>query len=276
MSFQDQGRIQKHSWLEYGVAPAGYMDAFSAIAANTLVHNLSSDTVIEMLFGGQSIQVLEDCWLAHVGSNHCQQLTSWSARFCLKGETLHFKTSPIGIWSYLATPEGWHTSNVFQSHSRHERSDLGEKILPNSILKGNSLLTNTPNRSDKRYTPHQDRRDYNNPPPLRLYKGPHSHLFSNQQINHLVQQTWQVDTRSDRTGYRLRSHNDTLLEHEHSIHSCPSLVGSIQIPPSGQPIVTLHDGPTVGGYPIIARMYSEDISWLVQQQPFQPIQFTYA
>lgn len=37
------------------------------------------------------------------------------------------------------------------------------------------------------------------------------------------------------------------------------LTGSIQVPADGQPIVTLHDGPTLGGYPKIAWIDPRDL-----------------
>jgi allophanate hydrolase subunit 2 len=40
--------------------------------------------------------------------------------------------------------------------------------------------------------------------------------------------------------------------------------GCIQVPPSGQPIVVLGDGPTTGGYPKIATVVSADLGRLGQ------------
>jgi antagonist of KipI len=43
--------------------------------------------------------------------------------------------------------------------------------------------------------------------------------------------------------------------------------GSIQIPPDGQPIVMLHDGPTTGGYPKIATILADDLPLIAQLVP---------
>jgi allophanate hydrolase subunit 2 len=45
--------------------------------------------------------------------------------------------------------------------------------------------------------------------------------------------------------------------------------GSVQVPPDGQPIVTLADGPTTGGYPKIATVLSADLPRLAQLVPGQ-------
>ena len=56
----------------------------------------------------------------------------------------------------------------------------------------------------------------------------------------------------------------------------PVRVGSIQVPENGLPIVTLRDGPTVGGYPKLGVIAPDDISWLVQCRPGQKIRFQLA
>ena len=125
ISYQDLGRIGTNSWLNYGVAPAGAIDPYAALAANNLVHNLASDTVLELMLGGAKIEILRGCWLAHVGGHQCKQLPSWSARYVRAGETLRFTPSAEGVWSYLAIAGGWKASEIFGSASRHDRSDLG-------------------------------------------------------------------------------------------------------------------------------------------------------
>ncbi|MGJ8672767.1 biotin-dependent carboxyltransferase family protein [Rubritalea sp.] len=271
LSFQDQGRVRENSWLNYGVAPAGAMDQYAAQAANTLVHNLPNDTIIEITLGSAEIEITADCWLAHTGGCASPQLPRNTARFVKKGETIQFHPNPHGVWSYLAIAGGWQADRYFGSTSRHERSDLGQAITPGSKLIALTSQHSTSSSADSRFLPVGDQRDYTSPPPLRLFRGPHANLFSEEDWRHLCTNEWPISSRSDRTGYRLTSSNK--LAHEHSIHSTPTLVGSVQIPPSGEPIVTLNDGPTVGGYPILARVHPDDLSWLVQQHAHQTIRF---
>lgn len=269
ISYQDLGRT---GWLNYGVAPAGAIDPFAASAANALVHNLASDTVLELMLGGAEIEILRGCWLAHAGGHQCKQLPSWSGRYVYAGETLRFTPSAKGVWSYLAIAGGWNADKVFGSTSRHDRSDLGYLIQQDSPLHAHSAQP-SPQPLIVRRTPAAAQRDYTQPPSLHLYPGPHTHLFTDAQMQRLTQQAWTVSSRSDRTGYRLLSEISSQLAHQHSIHSTPTLVGSLQLPPSGEPIVTLNDGPTVGGYPIIGLVAAEDLSWLVQQHAQRPLSF---
>ena len=272
ISYQDLGRM---GWLNYGVAPAGAIDPFASAAANALVHNLASDTVLELMLGGAEIEILRGCWLAHVGGHQCKQLPSGSGRYVHAGEILRFSPSANGVWSYLAIAGGWGADKVFGSSARHERSDLGDAIQQAGQLHAH-LAQPSPQPQIVRRTPAAYQRDYSKPPSLRLYPGPHYQMLSDGQIQCLTQEPWTVSSRSDRTGYRLLSDASAQLAHRHSIHSTPTLVGSLQLPPSGEPIVTLNDGPTVGGYPIIGRLHPEDLSWLVQQHAQSRVSFSFA
>ena len=269
ISFQDLGRIGANSWLNYGVAPAGAMDTYAAQAANTLVHNLPTDTVIEITLGGAEIEITADCWLAHTGGCASPQLPRNTARFVKKGGTIQFHQNPHGVWSYLAIAGGWQADKYFGSASRHQRSDIGQAITPDSELIALTSQYSASSYADSGFL--ADQRDYTSPPPLRLFKGPHANLFNEEEWLQLLDTEWAISSRSDRTGYRLTNSNK--LAHNHSIHSTPTLVGSVQIPPSGEPIVTLNDGPTVGGYPILARVHPDDLTWLVQQHAHQSIRF---
>src|SRR4029077_20925866 len=55
--------------------------------------------------------------------------------------------------------------------------------------------------------------------------------------------------------------------------SGPGSVGPVQLPPGGEPIVLMPDGPTVGGYPRIAVVASPDVGRLAQRSPGQAVRF---
>ena len=82
---------------------------------------------------------------------------------------------------------------------------------------------------------------------------------------------WTVSPQSDRAGYRLLG--PTLKPHPAEILSEPVLPGSIQVPAGGQPIVTMPDGPTVGGYPKIAVVDPGDLWAVAQCRPGRSLRF---
>ena len=116
-----------------------------------------------------------------------------------------------------------------------------------------------------------ERRDYESPPPLRVWRAPQWDLFSEADREIFFAQEWAVSSQSDRVGYRLTGR--PLKPSAPPILSEPVLVGSIQIPPDGQPIVTMRDGPTVGGYPKLGLVEAADVSWLAQCRPGVKVRF---
>jgi antagonist of KipI len=99
-------------------------------------------------------------------------------------------------------------------------------------------------------------------------------LFDETARASLLNQEWTLSPSSDRTGYRMTG--ASLGSAKGTIASEPVLPGSIQVPPDGLPIVTMRDGPTVGGYPKLALIDPPHLSWLTQCRPGQRIRFVRA
>jgi antagonist of KipI len=72
-------------------------------------------------------------------------------------------------------------------------------------------------------------------------------------------------------GYRLEG--PALKADPPELLSEPVRLGSIQVPESGRPIITMPDGPTVGGYPKIALVDTMDLAWVAQARPGQTLRF---
>jgi allophanate hydrolase subunit 2 len=51
------------------------------------------------------------------------------------------------------------------------------------------------------------------------------------------------------------------------------VLGSIEVPPSGQPIVFLADHPATGGYPILGVVEPDDVAVLAQTRPGSTVCF---
>jgi len=73
-------------------------------------------------------------------------------------------------------------------------------------------------------------------------------------------------------GYRLSG--PALRVPDGEMISEPVLPGSIQVPPNGLPIVTMPDGPTLGGYPKLGLVDPEDLPRLAQTLPGSTLRFT--
>ena len=267
VSFQDAGR---HGFRKLGIAPAGALDRFAAAQANRLLRNDPDATTLEIGPGGLTISVLRSTWLALAGCASSDSLPPSTARLVREGETLSFAGSSEGTWAYLAAPGGWITSRPFGSASFHARSSVGSEVTTGTELTCASTL-HLPAIRRRAISP-CDRRDYTSPPVLRLHRGPHYSEFSAGDIASLTSASWKISSKSDRSGYRLTG---SRLNGSGTLPSIPTLVGSIQVPPSGEPIVTLHDGPTVGGYPVVALLDPDDLSWFVQRPPHSSVSFAW-
>jgi allophanate hydrolase subunit 2 len=51
------------------------------------------------------------------------------------------------------------------------------------------------------------------------------------------------------------------------------VLGAIQVPPSGQPVLFLADHPLTGGYPVVAVVVDDDIDRAGQLRPGQQLRF---
>ena len=54
------------------------------------------------------------------------------------------------------------------------------------------------------------------------------------------------------------------------------VLGSVQVPPSGRPVVFLADHPPTGGYPVVAVVDPGDLWQCAQLRPGEPVRFTRA
>jgi allophanate hydrolase subunit 2 len=107
---------------------------------------------------------------------------------------------------------------------------------------------------------------------LRVVLGPQDDMFTDAARARLEAEPYEVGPLSDRTGCRLRG---APLAHQGpaEILTDGMVPGCVQVPPDGQPIVMLADGPTTGGYPKIATVVTSDLDALAQLAPGDQVRF---
>ena len=86
---------------------------------------------------------------------------------------------------------------------------------------------------------------------LDLEPGPRADWFTAGAVEALDGATYAVAADSNRVGLRL---SGPAIEHDldEELPSEGMVLGAVQVPPSGQPVVFLHDHHTTGGYPVVA------------------------
>ena len=268
-TMQDQGRF---GWRRFGVPTSGPMDDHAAAWANRLLDNPPEAPVLELLLQGAKLAVLNDAWIAITGADAEANLPTWRIVRAKADEMIQFPHARSGVWIYIAVEGGFESDKVLGSASTYQRGGLGMPLAPGDILRRKPdaafrLIPKVAGRS----VAWCERRNYDSPPGLRVWPGPQWDSFSESERQSFFAQEWTVTSRSDRAGYRLTGTD--LKQDVTQIISEPVRVGSIQMPPSGQAIVIMRDGPTVGGYPKLGMIDLADLSWLAQCRPGQKVRF---
>ncbi|MEL7597699.1 MAG: KipI antagonist, partial [Clostridiaceae bacterium] len=107
---------------------------------------------------------------------------------------------------------------------------------------------------------------------VRIIRGGEFNYFANRSKKSLFESKFIVTPQSDRMGYRLNGPSLKIKEKIEMISEAVAL-GTIQVPPDGNPIILLVDRQTTGGYPKIGEVISVDIPIVAQLKPGDSISF---
>jgi KipI family sensor histidine kinase inhibitor len=301
VSLQDTGR---QGFRRFGVPSSGTMDPIAAGWANRLLENPPDAPVLELCLQGQRFEALRDGWIAVCGGSPPRGQAPYRAFRVRAGQSLDFGPGESGVWTYLAVPGGFQAEAFLGSGSANPRAGIGRTLRSGDLLHRHSAGDWQPPSgvASRGVSPDQWGTD-RDMGPLRVWPGPQWDQFDAESQSRLFETEWRITSQCDRVGYRLRSDRDArygadrptqtpsgraqdpphsatrphtpggLAWHGGSLISEPVLPGSIQVPADGQPIVTLHDGPTLGGYPKIAWIDPRDLPRLVQRRAGQPVRF---
>ena len=271
LGVQDAGRP---AWRRFGVPPGGWLDPQSATAANHLLGNPGGLPVFEFAGGGQALEALVPVTLAVTGadargevlerSGALRPVRPWSTVRLDVGERLRFRGPVSGVWSHLALCGGVAFPLVLGSVAHNARAGLGASPRAGDTVSGGSPSPHPAGSTGLRWMD-PARLVGRHSGPIRVWPGPQATEFSAHARRRFLEGPWSVDPRSDRVGYRLSG--EPLEVPAGSMESEPVLPGSIQVPPDGRPIVTLPDGPTLGGYPKIGWVDPRDLWRLAQTAP---------
>ena len=185
------------------------------------------------------------------------------------GGRLTIGTPASGVRTYVAVRGGFAVAPTLGSRSTDVLSGLGPAPLsPGDVL---------PVGSDHSGPPPAVEVAPVNPPPagdlvVRVLPGPRADWCTPEALRTLSSAAFTVAPDSDRVGVRLSGPRLTRSR----LAELPSegvVAGSIQVPPSGQPVVFLADHPVTGGYPVIAVVRSADLPVLAQARPGQRVSF---
>jgi len=110
-------------------------------------------------------------------------------------------------------------------------------------------------------------------PALRVIPGPRDDWFTQEALSVLCAQPYQVGSDSNRVGVRLSAPQPLARKVSGELPPEPMVLGALQVPPSGQPILFLADHPVTGGYPVIAVVTAADLHHAAQVRAGQRVRF---
>ncbi|MEU5322412.1 biotin-dependent carboxyltransferase family protein [Streptomyces sp. NPDC021056] len=266
---QDLGR-PGHAHL--GVPRSGALDGPAAALVNRLVGNARDAAVLETTLNGCAVRP-RSAVLVAVGGAPCPVTVDgrpvpWGAPVPVPaGALLNVGTAVAGLRTYVAVSGGIAVDPVLGSRSTDLLSGLG----PPPLTDGAVLPLGTPTLLHARV----DAAPQPAPPAelvLRVTPGPRDDWFTREAVQTFTSRTYRVSSASNRIG--LRTEGPPL---ERAVPGeLPSegmVLGAVQVPPDGRPVVFLADHPTTGGYPVIAVVRTEDLAAAAQAVPGTPVRF---
>jgi biotin-dependent carboxylase-like uncharacterized protein len=257
---QDLGR---RGWAHLGVPRSGALDEPALRLANRLVGNPESAAALETTLTGVAFRTGTPLVLAVTGAP-CDvrvdgRAVGWgTAVVAPAGVEVRVGAAAAGVRSYVALAGGVDVAEVLGSRSADLLSGLG----PPPLRDGDRLPIGPPtgSASDAEATP------AGGGDTVRVRPGPRADWFTPAARARLDGATYEVGTASNRIGLRLAG---PALERatDRELPSEGMVLGAIQVPPNGQPVVLLHDHPTTGGYPVIAVVVAADLPVCAQARP---------
>lgn len=267
---QDAGRF---GFAGVGLAKSGVMDEHAYRWANYLLDNAQTDAVLEITYGDCLLEAQAPTQIAVTGANMQFEINgepkeNWRSYAIETGDLLRWRTPKTGVRAYLAVKGGLQTPVFFNARAVNTREHIG------MVLNAAAQLPYLANESSMtiRSVPADYRPDYQEPLVLHLLPSYQFDRFSTEQIKLFFKTNYRISKDSDRTGYRLQG--EEMSDVPTKMTSEGMVVGSVEITPTGLPIILLNDAPTIGGYPKVGTVVSEDLSKLVQRQPNTEVRFT--
>lgn len=272
-SIQDLGR---RGYLAQGVGSAGAMDKVALELANRMLGNIPQAAAVEFTYGGFDLLCHGDVTIALTGADcgvrlNGRPVSGWTRLSLLAGDRLSAGMARRGMRAYLAVSGGIRVPAVLGSASTDMKGGFGG-------LHGRALEAGDRLEADREGPGKEGSGEFaldpallsgfydaSYPPeaPIRFLPATEYDLFTDEAHHAFQTDTWEIQPDSNRIGYRLSG--PVLKTRERlELFSHGILPGTIQVPPSGQPVIQLADANTCGGYPKFGAVIGADL-WRIGQ-----------
>ncbi|MEK4384551.1 biotin-dependent carboxyltransferase family protein [Solibacillus sp. FSL W7-1464] len=270
-TIQDAGRT---GYQQYGVIVSGAMDSVAFRIGNALLkqHNRAA---IEMTLVGGIFEFQIPTAIVLAGGQMQATVNEvpvpmYKVISIEQGDILKCGTIHNGARSYLCIAGGFSVEEILGSRSTYIKAAFGG--FHGRTLQANDSIPYTGTASPYHtYQVISDR--FYEQKPIRLLKGTEWEHFSHLMQQRFIEQHYMISLEADRMGYRLEGQTVISLEKPFNLLSEAVTFGTVQLPPSGQPILLMADRQTTGGYPKIAQIITADLHKVAQLGPKQPLHF---
>lgn len=270
-TIQDLGRF---GYRDSGVPVSGLADRETGLALNAMLGNDPGAAMIEWAVAGGALRFDADCAVAIGGAGaECsvdgRPVDTRAVVWIHAGAELSVGRITRGRFLLIAVRGGIDVPVVMGSRSTLLSARLGG-LEGRRLQKGDTLHPgDTANAAAPRAVA---ARAVPSDGAVHIMRGPQAEYFDRGAWEALLGSELTVSHASDRTGFRLQGATLPCLRTA-TLPSEPTCVGAIQVPDGGEPIVIMHDGPTIGGYPKIAVIRSTSISRFAQLAPGERARF---
>ena len=280
-SVQDYpGRI---GTLNLGFPPSGPMDSWSFRLANVLVGNEPGTAALECQFMGPTLKFNSDRIIAITGANMSPKINGtpvplWESLEVKKDQVLEMSFATVGARSYIAFSGGINTTPWLGSKSTFHKAGVGgiegKAIQEGQIIPLNKSKSVAGRKIKKNSIPVMST---NKKWSVEVVKGPNDDWVDEKGHKMFLNSDWKLQSKSDRTGYRLDGPKWTFAEKathkglEHGTFPSNIIdqgypVGAINL--AGQtPIILVNDGPSMGGFIVPYTVPSASFWKLGQAKP---------
>ncbi|MQA82334.1 MAG: 5-oxoprolinase/urea amidolyase family protein [Streptosporangiales bacterium] len=267
--------------MSRGFFPAGAMDHLALRLGNALVGNEPGDAALEVALGKAKLRFDRAAVVALTGATveatvDGEPVPSWQAVEVPAGGELRLGIAKgPGFRVYIAVAGGIDVPEVFGARATYTMGALGG-VEGRALRKGDVLPVGEPRRASRGSLDQSRLPAYVNEWDLEVVPGPHAseEFLAEEDVALLFTRQWTVDRNSNRTGIRLdaqrltwaRSNGGIAGGHPSNILDNGYPVGGINLN-GDTPVILGPDGPTSGGFVVVAVVAHASMWKLGQMRP---------
>jgi len=275
-SVQDLGRP---GFLDQGIGRGGAMDRPALRVANLLLGNDEGAAAIEITIFPFRMKFIEPAKFSVTGANcpatlNGNPIPPWWALVAEAGDEFRLDPPSEGLRAYIGLGGGIDLPQVLGSRATDLKSVFGG-LEGRALMRGDRLATGGPSERDMPLTGHGAdpfyfRECLGGSPrgealTLRVMPGAEFEAFTDAAREAFFSTSYKVSSDNNRQGMRLEG-PALALTSKLELMSHGIMPGTIQVPPSGAPVIQLAEANTCGGYPKFAHVIESDL-WKLAQAP---------